>query len=70
MAKKKFSSFQEEFEYDYHKRKKAEQFQARMKLIQLGVILIGCIVLLIICATHCANSADIMSSIDTVNTLG
>lgn len=70
MAKKEFNSFQEEVEYDYHRKKKVEQAKARLKLIELGVILIGCIVLLIICATHCTNGADIISNIDAVNTLG
>lgn len=35
MAKKKFSSFQEEFEYDYHRHKKIAKFNAWLRLIQI-----------------------------------
>ena len=70
MAKKKFSSFQEEFEYDYHRHKKIAKFNAWVRLIQIGVILIGCIVLLIICTTQCTNNQDILNNLNTVSTLG
>ena len=64
MGKKQYNSFEEELQDDYHKHKKVAKIKAWLKLIEVGLILIICIGLIIMCTTKCSNS------INMLNTLG